>query len=63
VNRGAEGKVLSHDEVRGKFLDNCTLTISRESAEQLWDALLHLDEMNDLAALTALLRTGASGAD
>jgi len=63
VNRGAEGRALSHDEVRGKFLENCALTISRELAEQLWDALIHLDEMNDVAALTALLRTGASGAD
>ena len=63
VNRGAEGRALSHDEVRGKFLENCALTISRELAEQLWDALIHLDEMNDAATLTALLRTGASGAD
>ena len=63
VNRGAEGKALSHDEVRGKFLENCALTISNESAEQLWDALIHLDEMNDVAALMVLLRTGASGAD
>ena len=63
VNRGAEGRALSLDEVRCKFLDNCALTISSESAEQLWDALLHLDQMNDVTALTELLRTGASGAD
>ena len=63
VNRGSEGRALSLDEVRCKFLDNCALTISSESAEQLWDALLHLDQMNDVTALTELLRTGASGAD
>ena len=57
VNRGAEGQLLPAEQVKAKFLDNCSLTISTERAEQLWSAMLNLDEMNDVAELTALLRT------
>ena len=56
VNRGAEGQLLSQDQVRKKFLDNCVLTISIESAELLWNTMMSLDELKDVSALTALLR-------
>ncbi len=56
VNRGAEGQLLSQDQVRKKFLDNCGLTISIESAELLWNTMMSLDELKDVSALTALLR-------
>jgi len=56
VNRGAEGQLLSHDQVRKKFLDNCALAISIESADRLWNTMMSLDELEDLSALTALLR-------
>ena len=56
VNRGAEGQLLSHDQVQKKFLDNCALAISNESAERLWNTMMSLDELKDVSALTALLR-------
>ena len=60
VNRGAEGRLLSSEQVKAKFLDNCALTIPTETAQQLWSAMLNLDEINDVADLTALLRTEAN---
>ena len=63
INRGAEGQLLSRDQVRDKFFDNCALTISGESAQRLWDTMMSLDELEDVAALTALLREEANGAD
>ena len=34
-------------QVKAKFVDNCALTIPADRAEQLWNAMLNLDEMND----------------
>ena len=62
VNRGAEGQLLSHDQVRDKFLDNCALTITAEAAERLWHTMMTLDELKDVSALTALLREEANRA-
>jgi len=62
VNRGAAGQLLSAEQVKAKFLDNCALTIPADKAEQLWSAMMNLDEMNDVAELTALLRTQANRA-
>ena len=62
VNRGAEGQLLSAEQVKAKFLDNCALTIPADKAAQLWSAMLYLDEMKDVAQLTALLRTQANRA-
>ena len=61
-NRGAEGQLLSHDQVRDKFLDNCALTISAEAAERLWQTMMTLDELNNVSELTALLREEANSA-
>ena len=62
VNRGAEGQLLSADQVREKFLANCGLTISNESALAAWDMLMQLDEVNNVTGLMALLRTEANSA-
>ena len=62
VNRGAEGQLLSHHQVRDKFLDNCALTIPAEAAERLWHAMMTLDKLKDVSELTALLREEASRA-
>jgi hypothetical protein len=62
VNRGAEGQLLSRDQVRDKFLDNCALRISAEAAQQLWQTMMSLDELKDVSALTALLRDEANAA-
>jgi hypothetical protein len=62
VNRGAIGQLLPAEQVKAKFLDNCALTIPADRAEQLWSAILNLDEVNDVAELTALLRTESNRA-
>ena len=62
INRGAEGLLLSIEQVREKFLENCALTIPAAAAQQLWSAILGLDEMNDVTEFMSLLRTKASGA-
>ena len=62
INRGAEGQLLSIEQVQEKFLENCALTIPEAEARQLWSAILGLDEMNDVTELMSLLRTKASGA-
>ena len=60
VNRGAEGQLLAAEQVKAKFLDNCALTIPTDRAQQLWNVMLNLDEMKDVAELTGLLRTEAN---
>ena len=62
INRGAEGHLLSIDQIQEKFLDNCALTIPAAAAQELWIAILGLDEINDVTELMSLLRTKASGA-
>ena len=62
INRGAEGQLLSMEQVQEKFLENCALTIPAAAGQQLWSAILGLDEMNDVTELMSLLRTRASGA-
>ena len=62
INRGAEGQLLSIEQVRQKFLENCALTIPTAVAQQLWSVILGLDEMNDVTELTSMLRTKASSA-
>jgi hypothetical protein len=36
---------------------NCALSITAEAAESIWQCLMQLDELEDVASLTALLRT------
>ena len=62
INRGAGGQLLSIEQVREKFLENCALTIPAAAAQQLWSTILGLDEMDDVTELMSLLRTKASGA-
>ena len=62
INRGAEKHLLSIEQVREKFLENCALTIPAAAAQQLWSVILGLDEMDDVTELMSLLRTKASGA-
>ena len=57
VNRGAEGQLLPAEQVRDKFMANCALSITAEEAESIWQCLMRLDELEDVASLTALLRT------
>ncbi len=58
VNRGAEGQLLPAEQVRDKFMANCALSITAEEAESIWQCLMRLDELEDVASLMALLRTG-----
>jgi 2-methylcitrate dehydratase PrpD len=57
INRGAAGQLLSAESVYEKFMANCTLTISSEQAGALWQSLQHMDDLEDVTGLMALLRT------
>jgi len=58
INRGAAGQLLPAEQVRDKFMANCALSITAEEAESIWQCLMRLDELEDVASLLALLRTG-----
>lgn len=56
VNRGAEGQLLPKEQVKEKFIANCTMVVTAERAEAIWQRLMTLDELEDVSQLTALLR-------
>jgi 2-methylcitrate dehydratase PrpD len=53
--RGGPESPLSHDEVREKFRDNASLSLADAAVEALEEALLALDELDDVAAALAPL--------
>ena len=55
VNSGAGDKAMTPEAVCAKFMDSACLTISRDKAERIRDAVLSLEDMR-VADLTALLR-------
>jgi 2-methylcitrate dehydratase PrpD len=59
VNRGADSRPLSEADVHDKFMSNAQRVIDAAQAEQVWQAVMNLDQAPDLGALTAVL--GAQG--
>ncbi len=57
VNRGADSRPLSADDVREKFTSNAQRVISADHAEEIWQAVMSLDTAPHLGALTAVLGT------
>lgn len=55
VNRGAEGRLLSQEEVKSKFQQNCALSLSASHTEVLWQAIMTLDASGDCRDLLQLL--------
>jgi len=43
VNRGAAGRLLEESQVRQKFIQNCSLVLSDERSEALWNTIWSLD--------------------
>jgi 2-methylcitrate dehydratase PrpD len=60
VNSGAGERALTADGVSAKFLASAALTVTRDQAERIRDAVLHL-ETHTAADLAALLRRDAPG--
>ena len=56
INNGAEGQVLSPKQVRDKFMENCSLTLSKSQAEEIWGCVMTVEEMMDIRSFTELLR-------
>ena len=56
VNRGAEGRALSAEDVRRKFDGNVSRAISDAQADRVWNAVMGLDEADDLGELNAALQ-------
>lgn len=58
INRGAVGRQLSEQAVKEKFLQNVELTADRARAEQLWTAIMQLEEQPDTKELLSAIRGG-----
>ena len=56
VNRGADERPLSAEEIIGKYRDNAALALSSERVEQALEAVMGLEEdASDPAAIARLL--------
>lgn len=58
VNRGAEGRDISDDDIAAKFHDNAARAVSRAHADHILNAVLGI-ERGDIAELAHLLGTAA----
>ena len=56
VNRGAEGRLLSVDDVKTKFVQNCRLVLSEARTEAVWEAIMDVDKQDDCSALLDALK-------
>ena len=56
VNRGAEGRLLSVDDVKTKFVQNCRLVLSEARTEAVWEAIMDVDKQEDCSALLDALK-------
>ena len=57
--KGGPENPLSADEVRAKFRENATLALSDRAVEDLEDAILALEEHDDISLVLAPLASGA----
>jgi 2-methylcitrate dehydratase PrpD len=55
VNRGADTRPLSAEDITTKFLANARLAVGGERAERIRDAVLGLDGVGDVREVTAVL--------
>lgn len=55
VNRGAAERALSGEEVLEKFRQNAALSCSRDRAERIAEAILHLDDAADVRSMSGVL--------
>lgn len=62
VNRGAAGSLLSMPAVKEKFLRNIQLTADQSRAEQVWQAVMHLESQPDIQELISAIRGGVRSA-
>jgi 2-methylcitrate dehydratase PrpD len=51
MNRGSAGNPMSEQDIKDKFLDNATRTISRAEAERVMDIIFELENAVDLKSL------------
>lgn len=58
INRGAEGRALTADDVLRKFEGNVRGRLNDERAERLWSAVMGLDQAADLTALNGAIGVG-----
>ena len=55
VNRGADTRPLSADEIIAKYRDNAAMTLAPDRAERALDAVMALDQCSTPAEVSALL--------
>ena len=56
VNRGAEGRLLSVDDVKTKFFQNCRLVLTEARTEAVWEAIMAVDGQGDCSAFLEALK-------
>ena len=56
-NRGAGDRPLAQEEIVEKFIGNATLTIDKNQAEDICEAILNLEKQNHASDVAALLRS------
>ena len=56
VNRGAEGRLLSVEDVKTKFVQNSRLVLSETRTEAVWEAIMAVDKQDDCSALLDALK-------
>jgi len=55
VNRGADTRPLSAEDITGKFLANARVAVGADRSEQVLEAMLALDRVEDVREVTAVL--------
>ncbi len=58
INRGADGRALTAEDVRRKFDGNVDGALSETEAQALWDAVMELDGADNLDALNRAIAVG-----
>lgn len=56
INRGADERPLSREDIIAKFTDNVKLVASAEAAERVMDEILHLDDKKSVLKLAEVLK-------
>jgi len=55
VNRGSSGRPISAEDISTKYFENATMAVSQSHAARIHDAVLALDECDDVAGFSRLL--------
>lgn len=55
INRGNPDAPISNEDIKAKFIENCTLHLCANKVQQLFDMVVNIDQHNDCSSLERLL--------